>query len=66
LTKVGRKTLFLYGCIGSTLSLLLITFGFWFKSEYHSLGLTSIIVGLIIFMANFGLTLGPVMWVYLP
>jgi uncharacterized protein YqgC (DUF456 family) len=25
-----------------------------------------IIIGLVLFMANFGLTLGPVVWVYLP
>lgn len=29
-----------------------------------SLGL--IVLGLVVFMANFGLTLGPVVWVYLP
>jgi len=66
LTKLGRKTLLQFGCIGSCLSCLFIGIGFWTKADHHGFGLTMIIIGLALFMANFGLTLGPVVWVYLP
>ncbi len=66
LTKMGRKILFQYGCVGASASCLLIAFGFWTKDTSHDLGLALIIIGLFLFMANFGLTLGPVVWVYLP
>lgn len=63
---MGRKTLFQYGCIGASVSCMTIAFGFWAKTDSQGLGLTFIIAGLVLFMANFGLTLGPVVWVYLP
>jgi SP family arabinose:H+ symporter-like MFS transporter len=44
----------------------MIAFGFWAKESTQGLGLGLIITGLFLFMANFGLTLGPVVWVYLP
>ena len=66
LTKVGRKNLFQYGCIGATVSCTVIAIGFWAKEDREELGLGLIIAGLFLFMANFGLTLGPVVWVYLP
>lgn len=66
LTKIGRKQMFQYGCIGAALTCLIVAFGFYIKAEYQGLGLALIIIGLILFMADFGLTLGPVVWVYLP
>jgi hypothetical protein len=47
-------------------SCVMIACGFWMKEQVQGLGLGLIIVGLFLFMANFGLTLGPVVWVYLP
>ena len=58
--------MFQYGCIGAALTCLIVAFGFYIKAEYQGLGLALIIIGLILFMADFGLTLGPVVWVYLP
>lgn len=66
LTKIGRKLMFQYGCIGAASSCIIVAIGFYIKSEYSGLGLALIVIGLILFMANFGLTLGPVVWVYLP
>lgn len=58
--------MFQYGCIGAAIACFVIAFGFSIKSQNSTVGLTFIILGLILFMANFGLTLGPVVWVYLP
>lgn len=58
--------MFQYGCIGAAVSCLVIALGFYIKSPSSNIGLGFIILGLILFMANFGLTLGPVVWVYLP
>ena len=66
LTKTGRKVLFQYGCVGASASCVMIACGFWVKEQAQGLGLALIIIGLFLFMANFGLTLGPVVWVYLP
>ena len=47
------------------LSLILICFGFLVDSLTEiTQGL--IIAGLVIFMANFGLSLGPIVWLYIP
>lgn len=58
--------MFQYGCIGAAVTCLIVALGFYIKAEYQGLGLALIIIGLILFMADFGLTLGPVVWVYLP
>ena len=46
------------------MSCSLTAIGFMLKNP--DLSLAFIILGLVLFMANFGLTLGPVVWVYLP
>jgi len=58
--------MFQYGCVGAATTCIMVATGFYIKAEHSGLGLGLIIIGLILFMANFGLTLGPVVWVYLP
>lgn len=42
----------------------IIAGGFFLKSTYPGTSIVLIIFGLVLFMANYGFTLGPVVWVY--
>jgi hypothetical protein len=69
LSKLGRKDILQAGCLAGTASLLLITIGFFLKpndGSSNTLATALILIGLVIFMGNFGLTLGPVVWLYIP
>ena len=66
LVRIGRKSILQAGTIGGVVSLLFIAFGFWFKDSSEDLANVLIMVGLILFMANFGLSLGPIVWLYIP
>lgn len=65
LAKFGRKIILQFGTLTSVISLLMVAIGFLIKSSATSAGNILIIVGLVIFMANFGLSLGPVVWLYI-
>lgn len=65
LAKLGRKIILQAGTLISTISLTMVAFGFMAKPEYDAAGNSLIIVGLIIFMANFNVSLGPVVWLYI-
>ncbi len=60
LTRIGRKFLLETGALTTFVGALIVAFGFFNNS------LSFILLGLIFFMACFGLTLGPVVWIYLP
>jgi hypothetical protein len=53
------------GTVGAAISCFIIAIGF-FSQSHKGLSDGLVIMGLIIFMGNFGLALGPVVWVYLP
>ena len=69
LIKLGRKTILQFGLLSVTISNLLasIGFGLQYMSEYNStVSLVFILIGLIIFMMTFSLSLGPIIWLYIP
>ena len=66
LSRYGRATILNLGTLAAALSLTLIALGFIFKASMPELGSVFILMGLFAFMANFGLSLGPVVWLYIP
>lgn len=68
LTRLGRKIILQVGTLVSAICLGLIGIGFFIMGNHESTTLTSIMIvgGLVIYMANFGLSLGPVVWLYIP
>jgi MFS family permease len=65
LTKFGRRTILLYGALFEGISCGLVMVGFFIKDSTPA-GETLILLGLFLFMAVFGLSLGPVVWLYIP
>jgi len=66
LSRVGRKTILQAGVIFGAISNGIIAVGFFIHDSNTDVGNVLILLGLVIFMANFGLTLGPVVWLYIP
>jgi MFS family permease len=66
LTKFGRKTILLYGSFFEGLACLIISIGFFILDDQEQLGQGFVLSGLFLFMAVFGLSLGPVVWLYIP
>ena len=69
LSRFGRKQILQSGCVAGTVALLCISVGFFFKPKgdgSSTMSTVFILIGLALFMANFGLTLGPVIWLYIP
>lgn len=65
---MGRKTILQAGTGVATLSLIMIGIGFFLKDPEGTGLLYKILIigGLVVFMANFGLSLGPIVWLYIP
>jgi hypothetical protein len=66
LTRLGRKTILQFGTLVAVISLVMIGIGFIIQDSSNTFASVLIISGLIIFMADFGLSLGPVVWLYIP
>lgn len=66
LTVVGRKVLLQVGSFMACVGCGVIATGFFIKNSLPGVSIVLIVFGLVLFMANFGFTLGPVVWVYLP
>jgi len=68
LTRLGRKQILQAGTAVSVISLALIGIGFFIKISHDDSSFANglIITGLVVFMANFGLSLGPIVWLYIP
>lgn len=69
LSKFGRKSILLIGAVFESVSCALIGIGFYLKNdsiENSSLGESLILIGLIIFMGVFGVSLGPIVWLCIP
>lgn len=65
LMKLGRKIILQGGTFMSAVTLIMVSIGFMIQSTSTSTSSIFIITGLVIYMANFGLSLGPVMWLYI-
>lgn len=66
LTVIGRKVLLQIGSFMSCVGCGVIAIGFFLTKTSPGVSIVLIVFGLVLFMANFGFTLGPVVWVYLP
>jgi len=66
LTLIGRKALLQAGAFMACVGCGIIAIGFFLENTSPGISIVMIIFGLVLFMANFGFTLGPVVWVYLP
>lgn len=66
LSRIGRKTILQIGTIVGAISTGIIAIGFFIHDSNTDVGNVFILLGLVIFMANFGLSLGPVVWLYIP
>ena len=66
MTRLGRKTILQFGTLVAVISLVMIGIGFIIQDISNTFASVLIISGLIIFMADFGLSLGPVVWLYIP
>lgn len=65
LTVIGRKALLQVGSAMACVGCGIIAAGFFLQEHEAGVALVLIVFGLVLFMANFGFTLGPVVWVYL-
>ncbi len=54
------------GTLFGALTTICIAIGFFIRNSHTDAGNMMILSGLVVFMANFGLTLGPVVWLYIP
>lgn len=66
LGKFGRKTILQFGTIGSAIANFVIFTGFYVEETHPSLSVGLILTALFYYMANFGLSLGPIVWMYIP
>lgn len=67
LVKLGRKTILQFGSFFEGVGNLLVGIGFFIKgNDTGGPGQVLILVGLFFYMAIFGLSLGPVVWLYIP
>jgi MFS family permease len=65
LSKFGRKTILQYGTFGAGLTTFIIGIGFLIQYAYPNASVFLILNGLFLFMANFGLSIGPIVWIYI-
>lgn len=69
LITFGRKTILQFGTLLAGISNILIFIGFFIQArsdEDSSPGELFILLGLFLYMAVFGVSLGPVVWLYIP
>lgn len=68
LAKFGRKTILQVGTLLEGISCVLVGIGFFLKkgSEDSAVGEGLVLVGLFLFMGVFGVSLGPIVWLYIP
>ena len=54
------------GCIGIMVTLAMCFFGFILENSYETVSQALIVSALFLYMMLFGLTLGPLVWLYIP
>ena len=66
LSRFGRKSIMQLGTLIGAISVALIGFGFILQGRgVIQFGNALIIIGLVVFMGNFGFSLGPIVWLYI-
>ena len=68
LVKFGRKTLLQYGTFIAAIAHLMVGLGFFFKYtlDIDAAGQVFVLGGMILFMAGYSFSLGPIIWLYIP
>jgi hypothetical protein len=66
LNRFGRKTILQFGTIGSAVANFIIFIGFYISNDKPSLSVVLILMALFYYMINFNLSLGPLVWMYIP
>ena len=66
LAKFGRKQFILFGLIMYCICLSLISIGFFVQYSIAPLSRTLISIGLVLHTSNAGLTMGSIVYLYLP
>lgn len=66
LTKIGRKIILQIGTLLAAVTLVMVSIGFMIKDSDSNASNFLIVLGLLIYMGSFGLSLGPVVWLYIP
>jgi hypothetical protein len=64
LQRIGRRTALVNGAIVITIANAIILTGFFIKGSAFGEGV--LLAGVFIFIVDFGLTVGPAMWLYIP
>ena len=66
LNRFGRKTILQFGTIGFAISNFVIYIGYSIQKDNPQLSVTLLMIAFVYFMANFGVSLGPIIWLYIP
>ena len=66
LHSVGRRPILFYGTLVAGVSNLIITIGFSIRDSDHTKSAIMLFIGFILFMIDFGLSLGSVVYIYIP
>lgn len=54
------------GTLFGAITTICIAIGFFIRNSYTDAGNMMILLGLVLFMGIFGMSLGPVVWLYIP
>lgn len=65
MTRFGRKTILQIGTLIDGIACGIIGTGFLVKDQHENISQVLVLIGLFTFMAIYGLSLGPVSWLYI-
>ena len=65
LIRFGRKPILEIGTLALGLACGMISIGFWIQSDHSEVSQSLIIIALFLFMAIYGASIGPVVWLYI-
>jgi SP family sugar:H+ symporter-like MFS transporter len=66
LQSVGRRPILFYGTLVAGISNLIIAIAFSIQNSDHATSTILLFIGFFLFMIDFGLSLGPVVYLYIP
>ena len=64
--RMGRKPLIQLGTVSCGFCQLIMFLSFFFKEDLDTVATILIAIAMVLFMIAFGLTLGPLVWLYIP
>jgi MFS family permease len=64
--RMGRKPLIQLGTVSCGFCQLIMFLSFLFKEDLDTVATILIAIAMVLFMVAFGLTLGPLVWLYIP